>query len=50
MQNDKNTFGISKKSHRTRPFQVIAKNQNMGSEWKKQIDKTMNGWHGNGQM
>jgi hypothetical protein len=30
MQNDKNTFGISKRSHLATPLQVIAINQNMG--------------------
>jgi len=35
MQNDKNTFGISKRSHPAIPFQAIAKNQNMGIRMEK---------------
>jgi hypothetical protein len=44
MQNDKNTFGISKRSHPTIPFQTIVINQNMGNVMeKKKVDKT-NEW------
>jgi hypothetical protein len=44
MQNDKNNFGTSMRSHPTRPPQVVARNQNKwGIEWKNQIDKT-NDW------
>jgi hypothetical protein len=35
MQNDKNTFGISKKSHPTKPAQVVVKNQNVGIKMEK---------------
>jgi hypothetical protein len=30
MKNNKNTFGISKRSHPARPLQTIARNKNMG--------------------
>jgi hypothetical protein len=35
MRNDKNAFGISKRSHPTRPPQIVAKNQNMGIRMEK---------------
>jgi hypothetical protein len=36
MQNDKNTFGIFKRSHPARPWpQAIARNQNMGNKMEK---------------
>jgi hypothetical protein len=43
MHNDKNNFGTSKRSHPTRPLQVVARNKKWGIEWKNQIDKT-NEW------
>jgi hypothetical protein len=43
MSNDKNTFGISKRSHPTRLVQIVARIRTWGFEWKKQIDKT-NEW------
>jgi hypothetical protein len=43
MQNDKNTFGIFKRSHPTRPLQAIVINQNMGNIVEFFFDKT-NEW------
>ncbi len=51
MQNDKNAFGISKRSHLARPFQAVTRNQNMEIRMEKnKLTKQMNGWHGDGQM
>jgi hypothetical protein len=36
MKSDKNTFGISKRSHPIRPLQTIARNQNMGNKMVKE--------------
>ncbi len=44
MQNDKTTFGISKRSHPTRPAQVV-KNQNVGIKMEK--TNWQNKWMGN---
>jgi hypothetical protein len=35
MQNDKITFGISKRLHPTKPLQTIAKNQNTWNKIEK---------------
>jgi hypothetical protein len=43
MQNDKNNFGISKRSHPTRPLKHLLETKTWGIEWKRQIDKT-NEW------
>jgi hypothetical protein len=43
MRNDKNAFGISKRSHLARLSLVVVRNQTWKSKWKKQIDKT-NEW------
>ncbi len=48
MWNDKNTFGISKKSHPTIPPQAVARNQNMGIKMEK--TNWQNKWMGSMAM
>ncbi len=46
--NDKNTFGISKRSHLVKPFQTIVINQNMGNIMEKTT--WLNKWMGDTAM
>jgi hypothetical protein len=43
MQNDKNTFGISKKSHLAIPLKHLLQTKIGGTKWKRKIDRT-NEW------
>jgi hypothetical protein len=43
MQNDKNTFGLSKRSHPLDPLRQLLEIRTWWLKWKKKIDKT-NEW------
>jgi len=50
MKNDKNTFGICKRSHPVKPLQVVIKNQSMEIiKEKNNLTKQINRQHGNGE-